>query len=127
VKDIQNKSILDIAADLEELKVRGKAGKLTNADLSNGTFTLSNVGNIGGTALHPVLVSTQVCIGAIGKVQRLPRFEMVNGVEVVVPKEIMTASFNADHRVIDGATVARFTQLWKCYLETPSVLTLNLK
>jgi 2-oxoisovalerate dehydrogenase E2 component (dihydrolipoyl transacylase) len=88
---------------------------------------LSNVGNIGGTALHPVLVTSEVCIGALGKVQRLPRFETVNGVETVVAKEILNVSFNADHRVIDGATVARFVKLWKSFLEHPTLLTANLK
>lgn len=127
VKDVQNKTILEIAADLESLKQKGQKGQLSNIDLSNGTFTLSNVGNIGGTNLHPVLVSSEVCIGALGKVNRLPRYEKVNGVEIVVPKEILNVSFNADHRVIDGATVARFVQLWKLYLENPSILAINLK
>ncbi|KAJ3262566.1 hypothetical protein HK103_000095 [Boothiomyces macroporosus] len=127
VKNVQDKSILEIAADLEVLKNKGKAGQISNADLQNGTITLSNVGNIGGTTLHPVLVASEVCIGAIGKVQRLPRFETVNGVETVVSKQIINVSFNADHRVIDGATVARFVQLWKNYLEHPNILTANLK
>jgi 2-oxoisovalerate dehydrogenase E2 component (dihydrolipoyl transacylase) len=96
-------------------------------DLQGGTFTLSNIGNVGGTVLHPVLVTSEVCIGALGKVQRLPRFEVIDGMEQVVAKEIMHASFNADHRVIDGATVARFVQLWKSYLEQPSLLMANLK
>ncbi|KAJ3276396.1 hypothetical protein HDV01_005019 [Terramyces sp. JEL0728] len=127
VKNVQDKSILEIAADLEVLKNKGKSGQISNTDLQNGTITLSNVGNIGGTLLHPVLVSSEVCIGAIGKVQRLPRFETVNGVETVTAKQIINVSFNADHRVIDGATVARFVQLWKNYLEHPTVLTANLK
>lgn len=127
VKDVQNKSIFEIAADLEVLKQKGQSGTLTNADLTGGTFTLSNIGTVGGTALHPVLVTSEVCIGALGKVQRLPRFETVNGVETVVAKEIMNVSFNADHRVIDGATVARFVQVWRKYLEHPFLLTANLK
>ncbi|KAJ3301661.1 hypothetical protein HDV03_000502 [Kappamyces sp. JEL0829] len=127
VKDVQNKSIFEIASDLEALKVKGQKGSLGNADLQGGTITLSNIGNVGGTGLHPVLVTSEVCIGALGKVQRLPRFEMVDGVEKVVAKEILSVSFNADHRVIDGATVARFVQLWKTYLEKPSLLTANLK
>jgi 2-oxoisovalerate dehydrogenase E2 component (dihydrolipoyl transacylase) len=127
VKNVQDKSILEIAIALDELRMKGIAGKLTTDDLSNGTFTLSNVGNIGGTNLHPVLVTNEVCIGALGKIQKLPRFKTVNGTETVVAQEILNASFNADHRVIDGATVARFVQLWKRLLESPSTLTLNLK
>jgi 2-oxoisovalerate dehydrogenase E2 component (dihydrolipoyl transacylase) len=127
VKNVQQKSIFEIAADLEALKVKGQKGLLTAQDLSNGTITLSNIGNIGGTVLHPVLVTSEVCIGALGKVQRLPRYETVNGIEVISPKEILNVSFNADHRVIDGATVGRFVQVWKTYLEHPSTLTANLK
>ncbi|KAJ3000461.1 hypothetical protein HDV02_005326 [Globomyces sp. JEL0801] len=127
VKDVQNKSIFEIAADLESLKLKAQKGALTNADLQGGTFTLSNVGNIGGTALHPVLVSTEVCIGAVGRIQRLPRFESINGVETVVAAEVLNVSFNADHRVIDGATVARFVQLWKQLLEHPALLSATLK
>ena len=127
VKNVQNKSIFEIAADLEQFKIKGQKGSLSNADLQGGTITLSNIGNVGGTGLHPVLVTSEVCIGALGKVQRLPRFEMVDGVEKVVAKEVLNVSFNADHRVIDGATVARFVQLWKSYLEHPAILTAKLK
>lgn len=52
---------------------------------------------------------------------------MVDGVEKVVAKEILHVSFNADHRVVDGATVAKFVKAWKTYIETPSLLTANLK
>jgi 2-oxoisovalerate dehydrogenase E2 component (dihydrolipoyl transacylase) len=51
----------------------------------------------------------------------------VDGIEKVVAKEIMHASFNADHRVIDGATVGRFVSLWKKYLEHPSLLASSMK
>jgi 2-oxoisovalerate dehydrogenase E2 component (dihydrolipoyl transacylase) len=127
VKDVQNKSILEIAKDLDNLRNKAATNSLTNAELQGGTFTLSNVGNIGGTLLHPVLVTNEVCIGAIGKMQKLPRFEIVDGVEKVVSQEILNVSFNADHRVIDGATVAKFVQLWKSFLENPIMLSYNLK
>ncbi|TPX71442.1 dihydrolipoyllysine-residue (2-methylpropanoyl)transferase [Spizellomyces sp. 'palustris'] len=133
VKNVEQKSIIDIAVDLERLKEAGKRNAISPADLKDGTITLSNVGNIGGTVLHPVLVSSEVCIGAIGKVQRLPRYETVHDAEtgkkreIVVPKEILNVSFNADHRVIDGATVARFVQLWKRYLEEPATLAAELR
>ncbi|KAJ3172822.1 hypothetical protein HDU87_007824 [Geranomyces variabilis] len=133
VKNVNSKSILEIAAELERLKVAGSSNSLAAADLADGTITLSNVGNIGGTLLHPVLVSSEVCIGAIGRIQRLPRFETVvdpetgNKKEVVVAKEILNVSFNADHRVIDGATVARFVSVWKNYLEHPATMSANLR
>ncbi|KAJ3182781.1 hypothetical protein HDU87_008120 [Geranomyces variabilis] len=133
VKNVNSKSILEIAAELERLKVAGSSNSLMAADLADGTITLSNVGNIGGTLLHPVLVSSEVCIGAIGRIQRLPQFDTVvdpetgNKKEVVVAKEILNVSFNADHRVIDGATVARFVSVWKNYLEHPATMSANLR
>ena len=125
------KSILEIAQELERLKQAGMKGALQPSDLSGGTISLSNIGNIGGTYLHPVLVQTEVCIGAVGRVQRVPRFEMVVGKhgkeeEIIVAKEIMAASWNADHRVIDGATMARFVQRWKSLLENPHSLLAEL-
>ena len=120
-------SILEIAQEMERLKALAVKGQLAPSDLSGGTFTLSNIGTIGGTALHPVLVDTQVCIGALGRMQRVPRFEHCNGQEVVVPHSIMTVSFNADHRLVDGATVARFVQRWKQLLEHPALLCVQLK
>ncbi|KAJ2513149.1 hypothetical protein GGI11_004507 [Coemansia sp. RSA 2049] len=99
--------------------------------MKGGTFTLSNVGMIGGTYLSPVLVSSEVCIGAIGKTQRLPRFETttVNGnpVEQVVPRHILVTSWSADHRVVDGATMARFATLYKQLIEYPELMLANMK
>ncbi|KAI9093054.1 2-oxoacid dehydrogenases acyltransferase-domain-containing protein [Phlyctochytrium arcticum] len=133
VKNVEQKSIIDIAADLERLKEAGQRNALTPADLKDGTITLSNIGNIGGTVLHPVLVTNQVCIAAVGRVQRLPRYETVfdpvtgEKKEIIVPKEVLHVSFNADHRVVDGATMARFVQLWKRFLEEPAILTAEMR
>ncbi|KAI9146171.1 2-oxoacid dehydrogenases acyltransferase-domain-containing protein [Paraphysoderma sedebokerense] len=133
IKNVQSKSILDIASDLHRLSALGKKNSIPPPDFQNGTITLSNIGAIGGTYMAPVIVNTEVCIGAIGKIQALPRFEMevdpVSGEEneVVVKKEVMCVSFSADHRVVDGATVARFVQTWKQYVEDPWSMLTELK
>ncbi|KAJ3066028.1 hypothetical protein HK102_007750 [Quaeritorhiza haematococci] len=132
VKSVNTKSILEIASDLERLKHLASRGALTPTDLSNGTITLSNIGNIGGTALHPVIVPGEVCIGAIGRIQRVPRFEDVEGEdgrkeERVVPRQVMVVNFNADHRVIDGATVARFVRAWRTHLEDPVGMLVEMR
>ncbi|KAJ1937121.1 hypothetical protein EC988_007983, partial [Linderina pennispora] len=102
IKNVQTKSLIEIAAELQHLVNKGKSGAISGADLKGGTFTLSNVGMIGGTYLSPVVVSSEVCIGAIGKTQRLPRYESVvedgRVVEKVLPKHILVASWSADHR-----------------------------
>ncbi|KAJ1964786.1 hypothetical protein GGI12_001192 [Dipsacomyces acuminosporus] len=131
IKNVQTKSLIEIAAELQHLVQKGKGGAITGEDMKGGTFTLSNVGMIGGTYLSPVLVSSEVCIGAIGKTQRLPRFEttVVDGVSVerVVPKNVLVTSWSADHRVVDGATMARFATLYKELIEHPEIMLANLK
>jgi 2-oxoisovalerate dehydrogenase E2 component (dihydrolipoyl transacylase) len=66
----------------------------------------------------------QVCIGAFGRIQKLPRFDEKGN---VVPVHIMQVSWSCDHRVLDGVTIARFTELWKEYLENPATMLLDLK
>jgi 2-oxoisovalerate dehydrogenase E2 component (dihydrolipoyl transacylase) len=131
VKNVESKSIIEIGQDLQRLKEAGQKSAIGVTDMSGGTITLSNIGNIGGTVLHPVLVSSEVCIGAVGRIQKLPRYAMIkdadsNKKEVVVPEQIMQCSWNADHRVVDGATMARFVALWKQYLENPTLMMCHL-
>lgn len=110
------------------------------ADLQGGTFTLSNIGSIGGTYMMPVLVVPQVMIGAIGKFQVVPRYagadgsgfdvssaDIYAGRAEVKPATIMNVSWSADHRVIDGATVARFSNKWKSLVENPTAMLSQLR
>lgn len=78
--------------------------------------SVSNIGSIGGTYMSPVILTPQVAIGAIGKIRTLPRFAADGS---VVPVRVMNVSWSGDHRVLDGATMARFSNQWKQYLETP--------
>ena len=64
---VQNLSVLEIAAELNRLHQAGLQNKLTPKDIKGGTFSLSNIGSIGGTYAKPVIVPPQVAIGAIGK------------------------------------------------------------
>lgn len=124
VKNVDQKSILEIAADLNALQERGAKGALLPDDFANGTFSLSNIGIIGGTYTHPCIMAPQVAIGAIGKTKLLPRFDASGA---VVPAHIMNVSWSADHRVIDGVTMASFSNAWKALLENPQLLLLSAK
>ncbi|XP_040895540.1 lipoamide acyltransferase component of branched-chain alpha-keto acid dehydrogenase complex, mitochondrial isoform X2 [Toxotes jaculatrix] len=124
VKNVQLLSVFEIAQELNRLQVLGSTGQLGTADLSGGTFTLSNIGSIGGTYAKPVILPPEVAIGALGKIQVLPRFD---GGGQVVPAHIMKVSWSADHRIIDGATMCRFSNLWREYLENPASMVLDLK
>jgi 2-oxoisovalerate dehydrogenase E2 component (dihydrolipoyl transacylase) len=128
VKHVQSKSILEIALELQRLKELGKKNALGPSDLKGGTITLSNIGSIGGNWMHPVLVQGQLVIGAIGQVQPLPRYTAnEKGEEILKKRHVLSVSFNADHRVVDGASMARFVQTWKEYLEHPHLLNLEMR
>lgn len=123
IKAVQDLSIVDVARELSRLTAAARENKLSNADLSHGTFTLSNIGSIGGTTASPIIVVPQVCILALGRTQLLPRFDENKN---VVERAVMPVSYSADHRVIDGATVARFSQRWRTLIQDPSSLLLHL-
>ncbi|VDO24083.1 unnamed protein product [Heligmosomoides polygyrus] len=124
IKHCEQRSIFEIAAELQRLHEDGKREKLTRDDLSGGTFALSNVGTIGGTYVSPVIMPPQVAIGALGKIQKLPRYDANDN---IVPMNIFKVSWSADHRVVDGATMARFSNRWKFYLEHPSGMLAQMK
>ncbi|XP_027004399.1 lipoamide acyltransferase component of branched-chain alpha-keto acid dehydrogenase complex, mitochondrial-like isoform X2 [Tachysurus fulvidraco] len=124
VKGVQALSVFEIAAELNRLQALGSGGQLGTADLTGGTFTISNIGSIGGTYAMPVILPPEVAIGALGKIQILPRFDA--GGELV-KAHVMNVSWSADHRVIDGATMSHFSNLWRSYLEQPTSMLLDLK
>ncbi|KAH7414303.1 2-oxoacid dehydrogenases acyltransferase-domain-containing protein [Phaeosphaeria sp. MPI-PUGE-AT-0046c] len=104
IKDVQNHSIASIAQEITRLATLARNGKLTSADFTGATFTVSNIGSIGGTAVAPVIVTPQVGIVGIGKARVVPAFGE-NG--ELVKREECVFSWSADHRVVDGAYVAR--------------------
>jgi 2-oxoisovalerate dehydrogenase E2 component (dihydrolipoyl transacylase) len=124
IKNVQARSVLDIATELSRLSATARAGKLTPADLSGGTITISNIGSIGGTYVAPVIVPTEVAILGVGKARTVPVFDSEGR---VVRGEKMTFSWSADHRVVDGATMARMAEKVRGYLETPEKMMLVLR
>lgn len=123
IKNVEDKSILQIAQEMNELIARVRNQCTTAEDIKGGTLTLSNVGNIGGTICRPVLFSPELLICALGKSQKLPVYEN----EKLVGRFILHSQWTADHRILDGATIARFCNTWKTYLEEPDIMLLSLK
>lgn len=128
IKQVQNKSLAEIVSELQRLKQCARDSSVPPEDLRGATFTLSNIGAIGGggTYMSPIVTSPQVAIGALGKVQRVPRFVGENSTEVQ-ETYIVNVSWGGDHRVVDGATMARFHTQWKKYLEDPIFLVQEMK
>ncbi|ABV36936.1 Dihydrolipoyllysine-residue (2-methylpropanoyl)transferase [Shewanella sediminis HAW-EB3] len=124
VKDVQNKSILEIAAEITRLTTAARSGRVSPNDLKSGTVSISNIGALGGTVATPIINKPEVAIVALGKLQVLPRFNADGEVEA---RKIMQISWSGDHRVIDGGTIARFCNLWKQYLEEPHEMLLAMQ
>jgi 2-oxoisovalerate dehydrogenase E2 component (dihydrolipoyl transacylase) len=116
IKGVQNLSLMEVAKKSNELVDLARQGRLTSGDLKGGTISISNIGVLGGTVATPVINAPESAIVALGKIQRLPRFDENDVVKAV---NIMHVSWSGDHRIIDGATMVRFNNLWKSYLENP--------
>jgi 2-oxoisovalerate dehydrogenase E2 component (dihydrolipoyl transacylase) len=116
IKGVQHLSLLEVAKKANELVDLAREGRLGSADLKGGTISISNIGVLGGTVATPVINAPESAIVALGKIQRLPRFDENDNVKAV---NIMHVSWSGDHRIIDGATMVRFNNLWKSYLENP--------
>lgn len=123
IKNVQQLGLLDVAREVNRLTEAARSGVINPADLAGGSITISNIGVIGGTAAMPIINKPEVAIVALGKIQALPRFDASNN---IVSRNILTVSWSGDHRVIDGATIARFNKLWKHYLEQPQTMLLAM-
>jgi pyruvate dehydrogenase E2 component (dihydrolipoamide acetyltransferase) len=105
IRDVDRKGILEIGGELTELSGKARAGKLGPNEMAGGTFTISSLGGIGGTAFTPIVNAPQV--GILGVVRSAMK-PVWNGSEFV-PRLMLPLSLSYDHRVIDGAAAARFT------------------
>lgn len=124
IKRVQNLSLFQIAKELNRLIALARDGKLSGADLKGGTISISNIGVLGGTTATPVINKPEAAIVAIGKMQRLPRFDHNDN---VVAANIMHVSWSGDHRIIDGATMVKFNNLWMSYLQNPLMMLTELR
>ncbi|KAI9862826.1 MAG: hypothetical protein M1824_000956 [Vezdaea acicularis] len=124
IPNVQSLSILEIHTQLLRLSSLAAAGQLSPPDLAGGTFTISNIGSIAGDVVAPVIVPGQLVILGVGRRKRVPVF--AEGGEVV-GRELGTVSWAADHRVVDGATLARFSEVVRGMVEGEGVLLSGLR
>lgn len=124
IKKVQSLSILEITKELSRLQQMALDNKLNTEDISGGTITLSNIGAVGGKFGCPLLNLPEVAIIAIGRIEKLPRFANDG---TVYAASIANVAIGADHRVVDGATVARFCREWKLLIEKPELLFLHMR
>ena len=115
IKDVDKKSITDLALELADVAGRARSKKIKPDEMDGGNFTISNLGGIGGTAFTPVVLPPQVAILGVARSSWEPVY---TGGEFE-PRLILPLSLSYDHRVIDGADGARFLR-WICdVMENP--------
>lgn len=126
VKRCQNLTVLDVARELNRLQELASEGNLSEEDITDATFTLSNIGAIGGKYMSPIISPPQVAIGALGKIERVPRFVARDSLEVEAV-HVMGISWAGDHRAVEGAKLGRFSNRWKEYMESPALMMFDMK
>ncbi len=121
IRDADQKGIERLATELNEMAEKTRERKISPADMEGGTFTISNLGGVGGTSFTPIVYAPQVAILGISTASMQPEW---NG-DKFVPELVMPLSLSYDHRVIDGADGARFLR-WICNaLENPLHLVMK--
>ena len=104
LRDVNTKTIMQLAAEMSEISAKARDGKLGAKDMQGGTFTISSLGGIGGTHFTPIINAPEVAIVGVGRSRMQPVW---NGTEFA-PRLMMPLALSYDHRVIDGASGARF-------------------
>ena len=121
LRDVDKKSITQISVELPEMAKKARDRKLTMEDMQGGTFTVSNLGGLGGHGFTPIINAPEVAVLGMSRSQ----IEAVWGHGQFTPRLILPLSLSYDHRLIDGADAARFLrwlvevieQPWKLFLE----------
>ena len=107
VRDVDQKSIIDLSSELMDLSSRARQKKLKPDEIKGGTFTISSLGGIGGTGFSPIVNPPEVAIMGVSKSDWKQVYDKATG--EFQPRFIMPFSLSYDHRVIDGASAAAFT------------------
>ncbi len=123
IRNADSLSIPDIAKALSELASRVRNNEFGVNELRGGTFTISNLGAIGGTYSTPIINIPEVAILLVGRTRKLP---VVMADDSILARQMMPLSLSYDHRLVDGGTAARFLNDVIDYLEAPSRLLLAI-
>lgn len=123
IHHVEELSLLGIHQQMKELIQKAKDNQLRSADMSGGTFTISNVGPLGSTGATPIINYPEVGLMAFHKTKKMP---VVRGNDEIVIRQMMNVSMTFDHRVADGAKAVMFTNTFIRYIENPHLLLVEL-
>jgi pyruvate dehydrogenase E2 component (dihydrolipoamide acetyltransferase) len=126
VRDVDHKSLSDLAVELHELAERARSGKSTQEDLQGGTFTITNIGALGGSGLSPIINYPQVAIMGMAQARWQPKVVGSGADMQIVPRLLLPLVLTFDHRLLDGADAARFMNLIIQQLEDPEEMLLMI-
>ena len=121
IRDVDKKNIVDIAVELSQLSKKAKEKKLTPGEMEGGTFTITNLGGIGGIGFTPIVNHPEVAILGLSRSRMEP--EYING--RFEPRLVLPLSLSYDHRLIDGADAARFLRWVAEAFEQPFLLSVQ--
>ena len=121
IRDVDKKNIVELAAELPQLSKKARDRKLTPEEMEGGTFTITNLGGIGGTGFSPIVNHPEVAILGLSRSRMEP--EWVNN--KFEPRLILPLSLSYDHRLIDGADAARFLRWIAEAFEQPFLLSVQ--
>jgi pyruvate dehydrogenase E2 component (dihydrolipoamide acetyltransferase) len=121
LRDVDKKNIVELAAEMSQLSKKARERKLTPEEMEGGTFTITNLGGIGGTGFSPIVNHPEVAILGLSRSRMEP--EWING--KFEPRLILPLSLSYDHRLIDGADAARFLRWVAEAFEQPFLLSVQ--
>jgi pyruvate dehydrogenase E2 component (dihydrolipoamide acetyltransferase) len=123
IRDVDKKNIIQLALELNQLGAKARAGKIGPSELSGGTFTVTNLGGIGGSFFTPIINAPEVAILGVGRAQKEP---CIHGKDQLCsPRLMLPLSLSYDHRLIDGADGARFLRWIVEAIEEPLLISLE--
>ncbi|WP_336362539.1 dihydrolipoamide acetyltransferase family protein [Halalkalicoccus salilacus] len=138
VEDVDEKGLLQLASEVNELAQKARERSISREEMQGGTFTITNFGAIGGEYATPIINHPEVAILGLGELRERPIVEDGEGetpkasrgasgetASRVVPAHTLPLSLSIDHRIVDGAVAAEFTNTLVEYLENPNLLLLE--
>ena len=124
IRDVQAKSVMQLAEELGELAQRTREGKVNREELTGSTFTITNAGNIGGTLATPIINHPDIAILGVHRLRKAPGVVEAPDGDRIEVRQFMNFSISVDHRLADGADGARMLAYLRTLLENPGLLAL---
>jgi len=122
VRDVDRKSLIDVAEELQTLAAKARDGRLAPDDVRGGTFSITNIGSVGGLFSFPIINVPEAAILGVHAIRKRP---VVAADDAIVVRPMLYLSVSFDHRLVDGADAARFTNELIDLLEAPESMLLD--